>query len=1453
MINDFHKKDQYMTINNNNIKMEVIKRNGEKEKVSFDKIIMRIEGMCKKLNLTRIDVIEIAKQTVQGIYDGITTEELDFFAAHKCAEKIWDDPQYNNLAAGLCTSNLHKNTDKNFLQVTQKLYFNKDNDGNSNPLVTEEYFNNVTNNIDLIENAIDYNRDYNFDFFGIKTLERSYLMRLKNAQPINDKNKLKNNKLKKDKKKLKQELILRDKYGKIVERPQQMFMRVSLGIHGNDINKALQTYNFMSKRYFTHASPTLYNAGTKRPQMSSCFLLNMNDSIEGIFETITDVAKISKYAGGIGITISNIRASGSIIRSTNGNSDGIIPCAQTLNAVGRYVNQCFVPQTIVFGKNGPIEMEYINEGDFLFTIDGTLKRVNQIIKNKINKKIYEINITNSIETVKVTGEHQIYVIPNQIKIDFNIILERLNSGMISPIYKSVENLTIDDIVCFPKPNYEVDNIFDYDHHKFYGLMLGHGYMIKNENTLIMECGILLNSISKSKALNFAYQYLKSKKIHYFVCVDELKNVILKWNFSHKLNLNFDEIYNKDLEKFIDIKYLNLPKNKIKFLLRGLFGIDDSSENEIYFISSSKQLTYQIRYILLKFGFIPSGFITNCEEYNQSKEKKIQITKKIAYKLKIPINLFDEKPILEINHFEYDNKIWTNINSINKIDYNGEVIDFNMQDNHNYLTNMGLVHNSGRRNGAIALYLEPWHADIYDFCELRKNTGSEELRARDIFLALWIPDIFMKRVEEKGLWSLMCPDECPGLTTSYGDAFENLYLSYEQNKKYKRQVKAEDLWFHILSAQIETGMPYMLYKDNINKQSNQKNIGVIQSSNLCVSGDTFVLTEIGPIEIQTLENKNVNIWNGQEWSNVLIKKTGIKKNLITVKFSNGSELNCTAEHKFYIKKNKTIIEKSAIELETNEYLIDYNLPNFDNNIKILDELQKIYDNNIATQKLKYNIFYISYNKNELIKLKQLLQLIGIESLINKNNDNFGNSKNNYLLTINEEDFTKLIEYGFKSKRYDPKETCTYNQQRNEIYIKSIKKSNIFADTYCFTEPKRHMGMFNGILTGQCAEIVEYTSPDEIAVCNLSSICLPTFIENGEFNFDKLYEISKIVTENLNKIIDINFYPVDKAKTSNLKHRPIGIGVQGLADVFCILNLPFDSDQAMELNQRIFETIYYGSLTSSNELARQYGPYDTFQGSPFSEGKLQFHLWDLDKKKFLMHWDWTTLIENIKRYGTRNSLLTAIMPTASTSQLMGFNESVEPFTTNLYTRTTLAGEYVVVNKYLVEKLIGLGLWTKEIRDEFLYDKGSIQLIDEVPNDLKNVYKTAFEMKIKPIVQHAIMRGPFIDQTQSMNIFLDQPDFQKLMSSHFYGWKNKLKTGMYYLRTRPTVDAIKFGLDPVVINKIEKKRNHDLNSIDSDNSDEEKFDQRRLNEIDQNHKKHILNINKKQDHLGCDVCSG
>ena len=751
--------------------MFVVKRDGRKETVKFDKITARISKLCYGLNPI-IDPLKIAMKVIEGVFDGVTTSQLDTLAAEIAATNTTTHPDYALLASRIAIGNLHKNTKKSFSQTISDLYNYVDpKTGKGAGLIAEDVHNVIMENAPLLDSTIIYDRDFQFDYFGFKTLEKSYLLKM---------------------------------HGTVVERPQHLFMRVAVGIHKTDLDEIVKTYNMISEGWFTHATPTLFNAGTPKPQMSSCFLLQMkDDSIPGIYDTLKQTALISQSAGGIGLSIHNVRAKGSYIRGTNGMSNGIVPMLRVFNDTARYVDQ----------------------------------------------------------------------------------------------------------------------------------------------------------------------------------------------------------------------------------------------------------------------------------------------------------------------------------------------------------------GGGKRKGSFAIYLEPWHADVYDFLDLRKNHGKEEIRARDLFYALWIPDLFMQRVKDGGTWTLMCPNECPGLSDCWGEEFEKLYTKYESEGKGRETIKAQDLWYKIIESQIETGNPYMLYKDAANRKSNQQNLGTIKSSNLCT------------------------------------------------------------------------------------------------------------------------------------------------------------------------------------------------------------------------------------------EIIEYTAPDEIAVCNLGSIALPKFVKDGAFDHDKLFEVTYQLTVNLNKIIDGNYYPVPETRNSNMRHRPIGIGVQGLADAFILMRFPFDSEEAKKLNREVFETIYYASCTASKDLARRDGAYESYQGSPASKGILQFDMWNVTPTD---RWEWSVLKEEITKYGMRNSLLLAPMPTASTAQILGNNECFEPYTTNIYSRRTLAGEFIVVNKHLLKDLVNLGLWNDNLKNKLMSTSGSVQNIDEIPDNLKALYKTAWEISQRVVIDMAADRGAYICQSQSLNIFMENANFGKLTSMHFYAWEKGLKTGMYYLRTKAATDAIKFTVD-------------------------------------------------------------
>lgn len=1096
-----------MAINSKMFSMSVIKRDGSQQKVSFDKIINRIESLCWGLDEKWIDPIDIAKETIKTIHDKMTTEEIDHISSDVCASKIMIHPDFNKLAGRIVVSNLHKTTDEDFFSIVEKMYNNTNKDGKNIKLVSDDFYEVVKNNREKIQSRLDFERDYLLTFFGIKTLQKSYLTRLRNMKDIK-----KNNPNA-------EEQALDIKYGKIVERPQHLWMRVAIGIHGADLERAFESYDLISQQYFTHGSPTLYNAGMPYPQLSSCYLLGMDDSIEGIMKTMTACAQISKWSGGIGIHISAVRGAGDEIMKTNGTSKGTIPMCKVLDSLADYVDQ-----------------------------------------------------------------------------------------------------------------------------------------------------------------------------------------------------------------------------------------------------------------------------------------------------------------------------------------------------------------GGRRRGSFAIYFEPWHPDTIDLINLRMKTGDEKRRARDLFLGLWVPDLFIKRVQENGMWSFFSPYRCPDLKTTYGDEFEKLYLKYEEDEKYVSRIEARKLWDTILVAMIETGMPYMCFKDHANRKTNHQNLGVIQSSNLCVSGDTKILTNKGFLEIRKYIDKDVNVWNGEVFSKVTVRKTGENQTLDKIEFDNGETITCTPYHRFYIRTSESDMQEvRASDLKKGDTITHFNFPVVNITDKKLDDAYMsgiMCDNDFVpveydtesklrwlegyTDKNNIEDNYIQFtadNLNFMFDIKRLVNTLGADCRIVKHceDDTVFGKQMVHKLFISPHNIHLMNKIGFSPKKFKISKST---QRDTDIKVSGVIKNIKNDDTYCFTEPLRHCGMFNGILTGQCTEIYEYSDSNEYAVCNLASICLPRFIENGVYNFQKLYEVTRVVTRNLDTVIDVNFYPTEEAKKSNAKHRPIGIGVQGLADVFNIMKMSFESDEASDLNKRIFETIYYGAMCESNQLAIEKGAYSTFKGSPVSKGILQWHMWDLKEEDLLMDWDWDSLIESIKTHGVRNSLVTAIMPTASTSQIMGNNECIEPYTSNMYVRNTIAGEYLVMNENMVRDLIDRGLWNVDIKDEILYDNGSIQQIVAIPDDVKAIYKTAFELSQKDLLKLEIERGPFIDQGASHNNFMDVPDFGKLTKILMYAWKNGLKTGQYYLRSQPVVNAHKFGLDADIRRKIQQKRGIKVFN-NTDIKEKVVDDPRDVNEIEINRPKNRFS---RPDNIEeCEMCSG
>ena len=1185
----------------------VLKRNGNTETVSFDKILKRIKTLGDEAGGLSINYTTLCRKIIDQLYNKIPTSEIDELTAQQCASLSTKNADYGVLAGRVLISNHQKNTEEDFKVIISRLYYYVDIHGNHHPLVSKKLFDIVMSDGDVIATWFRYDRDYLLDYFGFKTLERAYLMKIN---------------------------------GVIVERPQHMWMRVALGIHGTDYEAAQITYNLMSQKYFTHATPTLFNAGTPRPQMSSCYLLSMEkDSINGIYNTLHDCASISKWAGGIGMHIHNIRAEGSHIRGTNGTSNGIVPMLQVFNYTARYVDQCVLPETYIYTTEGPKQIQYCEANNTNIFNTKSHECIENVLEHSYNGEILSIETMHSIDPLQITPEHPVFCIKNQKKtLNYSVIKNRLNKNIIKPVWCDAQDITYDDLLIFKIPEYEkdIENITEDDCY-MYGLLLGDGCMNNTSTT----CYLSLNAITKVHILDFAKKYLTDKCIQFFINRENNTNRI-RWNKSSILPFRYNDIYDENKEKKIHPKWLNLPINKIKFIIKGLIDSDGCKGNEMVFDTTSRNLLESLRYLLLRMSIPTSGYIRDrIGEKHTSKYGSIIENKRISYCLRIPktdviAKLFNIEPGNFFKFFIHDEFIYTRIKSITKENYRGTLYDLQMKSTHNYMIHNGIVHNGGgKRAGSFAIYLEPWHGDIESFLDMKKNHGDEELRARDLFYALWIPDLFMERVRDDKEWTLMCPDKCPGLSDAVGEDFKELYEKYESENKGIKVVKARKIWLKILDSQMETGVPYMLYKDNANHKSNQKNLGTIKSSNLCC-------------EIMEYSDS---------------KETAVC-NLASIALgrfvSYGNFEMATPDIKLYTKSNCKWCRRAK--------------------------------NWFKIRNIEYNEIFLKDDELEQFKKEHNVETV---PLIYVNNNKVG----------------------------------SFNQLKN------------------------------------------------------SSAFMPSF------DYDLLHQITKVVTENLNKLIDKNFYPTKKTRTSNFKHRPIGIGIQGLADTFALLDIPFHSDEAKVVNAQIFETIYHAALEKSMELAQQQGPYDTFKGSPASKGILQFDMWGVYPTRY----PWSVLKEQIKLHGLRNSLLVAPMPTASTSQILGFNECFEPFTSNIYLRRTLAGEFVMVNKYLMNELEELDLWTDEVKNGIIKNNGSVQNIDAIPKHLKDKYKIVWEIPMKHLIDMSADRGAFICQSQSLNLWMKDPDYQRLTSMHFYGWKKGLKTGIYYLRTKAKAAPQQFTIEP------------------------------------------------------------
>ena len=1398
--------------------MYVAKRSGTQEIVSFDKILSRIKKLGQEANI-KLNYTTLVMKVIDQLYSGISTTKIDELSAEQCASMSSIHPDYNTLAGRIIVSNHHKNTEESFSKVMQQLANYRDKHNKSSPLVTAEFMETVNANSAELNAMCDYDRDYLIEYFGFKTLERAYLMQVNRV---------------------------------IVERPQHMWLRVAIGIHGNDLARVRETYDLMSQKMFTHATPTLFNAGTPHPQLSSCYLLAMeNDSIDGIYNTLRDCALISKWAGGIGLHIHNVRASGSHIRGTNGSSNGIVPMLKVFNNTAKYVDQCLDPETIVYTKRGAKPIKNIVIGDKVVADDGNYYKIGKILDNEYYGDLYILDVKHTLTPIKLTDMHPLWVIQNNTyyQRNFKDIINQLERNLLVPEFIEVKKIGKNDFIGFPIPKYEKDiEQYTEDDCRMYGIMLGDGN-ISSVNNLAY---VALNKDTKMDTIEFVENYLSKMNIHItYTCVND-KYVRLTWTRTNMFKFTYEMLYDENKEKYVMPNMLHLPKQKILNLIKGVLETDGKVKDyQIVLEITSLSIVESMRYMLLRLGILTSGTVRDrTNESHITKYNSLIQNKKISYILIVPkkqiiCDLFKHKNLTvsgSFTFFEYNGYLFSIVNDNQCIqNYSGRVIDIEVDNNehHNFLTHSGLVKNGGgKRNGSFAIYLEPWHADIENFLQMRKNHGDEEMKARDLFYALWIPDLFMQRVKTDGKWTLMCPDECPGMADVHSEQFVKLYESYEAAGRGRKTMKARDLWFQVLDAQMETGTPYLCYKDAANRKSNQQNLGTIKSSNLCVAPETVILTDIGPVEIQRLCDQRVRVWNGVEFSEVTVYQTGENQELITVETDDGAILRCTPYHRFFIHSDDGahIDVREASTLSPGDLLMQCDFPVIH---ACIIQFAEFYDKAYILS-VDGNTHVYADNYETALRQKCVLQGCGI----NVDIVHGGGNLQGVYLNLTREDLQHLNKHGFSPREWIPDPALFgeihADQKRNprQVRVKSVVNFLRKDNTFCFTEHKRNAGVFNGMLTSQCSEIIEYSDEHETAVCNLASIALPSFVKVdsttkiAEFDYEKLHQVAKVVTFNLNRIIDVNFYPTEKTRRSNLRHRPIGIGVQGLADVFMMLDLPFSADKSKQINRDIFETIYHAALEQSCEIAearfklleplaidddfsdrlhiddqialKQHmnvyeeplldtafrGAYSSFVGSPASRGELQFDMWGVIPGD---RYDWATLKTRIRAHGIRNSLLLAPMPTASTSQILGFNECIEPITSNIYNRRTIAGEFILANKYLMQDLLKLDMWTEKMKNNIIANNGSIQHLEQIPVEIREKYRTVWEIPMRQLIDMAADRGAFVCQSQSLNLWLEDPNYSNLTSMHFYSWSKGLKTGIYYLRRRARHQAQQFTIEP------------------------------------------------------------
>ena len=1340
----------------------VTKRDGRIVPVSFDKISHRIQKMSydnKQFGnlkdripiLYNINPEEISKLVTQRIVQNITTQELDLFTASICSDKGADNPDYLHLAARILISNHQKNTQHlgKFSSLIKHLMNHSLQFTTDRPIIDVKLAQFIEENAERIDNHIDYNRDYLIPYFGFCTLQGKYFLHV-DSDPVT-----------------------REKYPVgstrwISERPQDLFMRVALFLCQRNIDRGLKIYDMLSNQYYTHATPTLYNAGTPFPQLASCFLVGCpRDSINGIYDTLQKCAIISKYAGGIGVNIHDIRSKNSYIYGTNGTSNGIIPMLRVFNNTARYVDQCLLPETYVYTTQGPMQIQHANSHDTeILNKQGKSEKIENVLEHAYDGGLIEIKSLYSIDSLCLTEEHPVLILKKE-----NAYTTQLSRHM---EFVEAKEIHVGDYLVHKIPTYyqDVETLNEMDC-LMYGILLGNGHMPNYGVFGYVEIFKKNEKEEKNQALQFVKSYLESKFVPY--TLDESNHETkISWKKTIEMPFRYSDLYNVKHEKCISNKWLHLPIHKAKYIIKGLlFQCVTETEKEWTFtfpidyhlpsFLRTRLLVEGIRYLLLRLGILPS-FIS----INKGNDKVLQILKtkrnqtclkfvKEEEEVKNEVKN-EEEEILPMNddYFESDEYLFSPIESIEQIQYYGTLYDLQMTHEHNYMIHNGIVHNGGgKRKGSIAVYLEPWHADIEDFLMLRRNSGDPEERCRDLFNALWIPDLFMVRVERGEMWSLFDPAVCSRLADTYGEEFDALFLEYESKKMFVKQIPAIDLWHLILQSQIETGQPYVLFKDACNYKSNQKNLGTIRSSNLC----TEIIEYSSDDETAVCNLASINL-------------------------------------KLCVK------EKNPFNLETIQHITVYSVDN-----------------------CPYCKLAIQFLKRKILKAME------------REGENDASSCGQQFFNI-----IKLCSQ--EEKDQFKQKLGVENVTFPKIFITSKEKKEKEQGERQEAEEKEVVSIIGGY--------------DELVK------------EYGlEFDRSILEKSTRSVTRNLNEVIDVSFYPIESCKKSNKRHRPIGIGVQGLADLFFLLKIPFHSDEARRINHEIFECMYYCAMDESCEMAKERtklfndatelicklfnktsiseipkmmydanyydgnqtvdttdmnklktilttlsfdydydhdhldGKYQTFEGSPLSKGKFQFDLWDdfyayrknqygissqLNATTFPFYYDFDSLREKVMTHGVRNSLLMAPMPTASTSQILGNNECIEAITNNYYVRKTLSGDFYVVNNYLISDLMDLELWDRSMKEKIIKNRGSVQELS-IPSELKEIYRTVYELPKKAIINMAADRGKFVCQSQSMNLHVANTSLSNISKIHFMSFYRGLKTGMYYLHTIPVAEAGQF----------------------------------------------------------------